>query len=283
MSRRGENCGPYAGAVWPAGAESPAIGGGPRSLFGGGTLGQLTLWSGRSLVVPAVLANMLAEAWPERTAFRWCVGDEVRPAEAGLLEGAAAELRSRGHYVEMWRRPGAPAVRPEVKERHDHVAELYAEAFARCREDYLLTIEDDCVPPVGGLARLAESMSLDVAAVAGVYRIRGIEERLNCSVSLSEMWTAPLAEDFPAAVVETPMVGGGFTLWRGLALAQVPPVQCLMFRDAEGRDTWLAGWDDWIGRHLARRGWRVLSDGRLWVRHENEQVRKFLEERGLEA
>lgn len=261
-----------------------AIGG---MLTGAGALaavkfGQLTLWSGRSPIMPQLLSYMLTEAWPKRTHFRWCVSEQMPDHQLNLyLLPAARELMLRGHTVEMWQAPGAPTHENIDARRHQHVAVLYADAFQRAAvDDWFLTIEDDNLPPPRALAQLAQHMRPDRGQIGGVYRIRGSPEFLNCSTSLLDPWTPPLAEEAPRCVFISPMMGAGFTLYNGAAMRRIPPVQCRV-TPRPGMVDHVAGWDDWVGRYLASMNYVSVSDGSLWIEHHTPEVYAYLAKHGL--
>lgn len=251
--------------------------------LGAGTFGQLTLWSGRSGIVGALLGYMMDEAWPAGTHFRWCVSDQMAEREVCLqLLPAARELMARGHTVEMWQAPGAGTHDNGDVARHEHVARLYREAFRRAaQDDYFLTIEDDNLPPPRVLAQLAQHARPDRAQIGAVYRIRGAPMYLNCSLSLEDPWRVPLADECPRGVFITPMMGAGYTLYLGSAMRRIDPVQCRV-RMAPGKaEPHVAGWDDWVGREFARLGYSSVSDGSLWVGHHTPEVQAHLAHLGL--
>jgi hypothetical protein len=265
----------------PTGAGQPVMlnGAGPLAAV---TFGQLTLWSGRSPILAQLLAYILSEEWPKRTHFHWCISDQMPEHQLCLyLIPAARELMLRGHTVELWQAPGAPTHENTDARRHQHVATLYADAFRRASvNDWFLAIEDDNLPPPRALAQLAQHMRPDRGQIGGVYRIRGAPEYLNCSTTLADPWTPPRAAAAPRAVFLTPMMGAGFTLYNGAAMRRVPPVQCRV-TPKPGTIDHVAGWDDWVGRHLAGMGYVSVSDGSLWIEHHTPEVMAYLHHFGI--
>lgn len=261
------------------GGQAVLTGSGP---LGAVTFGQLTLWSGRSPIMAALCAWFLAEEWPKGTHFRWCVSDQMAEHQICLyLIPTARELMLRGHTVEFWQRPGAPTHENTDARRHQHVAGLYAEAFRRAAvDDWFLSIEDDNLPPPRALQHLAQHMRPDRAQIGGVYRIRGAPQYLNVSTSLADPWTPPLAAAAPRSVFVTPMMGAGFTLYNGAAMRRIPPVQCRVTKQ-DGNPDHVAGWDDWVGRHLAQLGYVSVSDGSLWIEHHTPEVAAYLKQHGI--
>ncbi len=261
------------------GQKALPIGGGPLAAV---TFGQLTLWSGRSPILAQLCTYFLEESWPARTHFRWCCSDQMPEHQLLLyLLPTARELMLCGHTVEMWQRPGAPTHDNGDARRHQHVAQLYAEAFRRAAvDDWFLSIEDDNLPPPRALAQLAQHMRPDRGQIGGVYRIRGAPEFLNCSTSLADPWAPPKAVDCPKGVFLSPMMGAGFTLYNGAAMRRIPPVQCRVTKQ-EGKVDHVAGWDDWVGRHLAELGYVSVSDGSLWIGHHTPEVSAYLNHFGL--
>ncbi len=252
------------------------------SNLSAGTFGQLTLWGGKSPIVPELMAYFLEEHWPKGTHFRWCVSEQMVDREFLLyLVPTATQLMTMGHTVEMWRAPGASTYENTEPDKHRHVAMLYRDGFRRgALDDYCLSIEDDNLPPPGALAQLAQHTRPDVAQIGGVYRIRGAPEYINVSTSLANPWTPPRAMDIPCGVFHTPMMGAGYTLYLGSALRRMPPVQCKVTEHGYGH-THVAGWDDWVGRHFAEMGYRSVSDGSLWIGHHTPEVMAYLKHNHL--
>lgn len=258
-----------------AGGKIMPTGSGP---LGAVTFGQLTLWSGRSPIMPQLLAYILSESWPSRTHFRWCISDQMEEHKLCLyLIPAARELMLRGHTVEMWQAPGAPSNENTDARKHQHIAKLYAEAFRRASvDDWFLAIEDDNLPPPRALAQLAQHMRPERGQIGGVYRIRGAPEYLNCSTSLEDPWTPPKVETAPKCVFLTPMMGAGYTLYNGAVMRRMPPVQCRV-TPRPGMIDHVAGWDDWVGRQLHSMGYVSVSDGSLWIEHHTPEVMAYLD------
>lgn len=252
------------------------------SMISAGTFGQLTLWGGKSPIVPQLMEYFLSEDWPARTHFRWCVSELMDAREFMLyLLPTAVQLMDLGHTVEMWRAPGASTYENTAPDKHRHVAALYRDGFRRAAlDDYCLSIEDDNLPPPRALAQLAQHARPDIAQIGGVYRIRGAPEYINCSTSLANPWTPPPAASIPRRVFDTPMMGAGYTLYLGSALRRMPPVECKVSPSAYGGQH-VAGWDDWVGRHFAAMGYRSISDGSLWIGHHTPEVTAYLKHHNL--
>lgn len=245
-----------------------------------GSMAQLTLWSGRSAVLPAVLNYIAQESWPARSTFYWAVSDEMSARELSLLlVPAAMLLMEHGHAVHFWQLPGARDHDNAKATRHHHVAALYRDAFRRAVADaeWLLTLEDDNLPQPGALARLAQGMTApDIAGIAAVYRIRGAPMFLNCSTTAGERWTPVPAHQCPAGLFPTPFTGGGLTLYRAEAIRRATPVQCRELVDSTDGTPYVEGWDGHLGREFLRLGYRLLSDGGLWIGHHTPEIMNHL-------
>lgn len=247
------------------------------------TFAQLTLWGGASPAVARLLDYILTEDWPEKTHFLWQFSSKVSEREKCLrLIPAALQLMDRGHTVEMWVAPAAPTYENTDPAKHEHIAGLYRDAFGRAsRFDYCLSIEDDNIPQPKSLEQLMEHMHPSIAQIGGIYRIRGSPEWINASDSLECPWTPVLASSVLPVVMDTPMMGAGYTLYQGKALRRMRPVQCIVTPQPNG-PAHVAGWDDWVGREFARLGYQSVSDGGVWVEHITPEVLRYLELHGLD-
>lgn len=146
------------------------------------------------------------------------------------------------------------------REIHDHVARLYNDVFAIVRDDFVLTLEDDVVPPLDAMGRLQSSMSHDwgfrqVAAVAAVYPAR---ENPQCTVASSELdrWK-PIRISEVRDEHWVAMCGWGCTLWHNALLRKCRPIQAAP----------LCGADATTCRSLHEMGGKIVLRGDVRCEH----------------
>ena len=162
-----------------------------RVLFGDSEVEEgltvVTLWRGEWNPVQADLLRwMVNEKFPRETRFAW-VAPEGSTAEIAL-EKAWVEFDAgdEGYSCDFIPTPAVP-VRGNV-EKHQLVAALYNEALRGVRSEWVMFVEDDVIPPAGGVERLLTTMlaqPLDTAVVAAAYRSR---VRPNAVCAMDARW-----------------------------------------------------------------------------------------------
>ena len=221
------------------------------------SLGVLSLLSGRRSTFPLWREFLRTAELPPEAAL-YVVDDSDDPAFTALVRDACAELGEPGRFARVsltvrHQRYGGSEDEPYfVRERHLRVAGLYAHHMGAAREDLLLTLEDDVVPPPDAIRRLAAQLRPDtpVAAVAGAYDMGG--DALCCGRA-DGGWGSPVFwSDLTDDPIEVGCVGGGCTLWAGWALAATP----VPFRWYHG-----LGWDGSLCTAMRERGHTVLLHG----------------------
>jgi hypothetical protein len=178
------------------------------------------------------------------------VTNEMRARRVAQGLGAGSMLRTV-----VSKTPEARADDAELA-RHQHVAALYNDAFARVAEDLILTFEDDTIPrEPDALTRLLDGLDIDCAigAIGGAYETRQ-HAGVVCAARSRERWTdCPVASELGDEAQEVGYIGGGFSLYPRWALREAIPVRA---RRTEAGD--LRGWDAWVCESMRQAGFRVV-------------------------
>lgn len=227
----------------------------------------VTLWSGHNLDTANKVLEWLASAdIPASSMLYWVdnSGGKMRP----LLHWYAALLGSRfiGVTIIDAGKPYQPNPGETYKHpsRHSHVAYLYNLILPMIREEMIVTIEDDTIPPLDGVRSLLKLIQpgSSVAVAAGVYRSRPSPERI-CASKDKKIWRdVPLYDKLPTTPFEVGMTGLGFALCANWAIQECLPVFCELTED--GR---LMGWDGNLGLALTERGYKLMVDPRVKCAH----------------
>jgi hypothetical protein len=173
---------------------------------------------------------------------------------------AARQLDRVSLSVRPDRYPGAADEPYFVRERHLHIARLYADLLPTIGEDLILTLEDDVEPPPDAVRRLGEHLAANAgygcAAVAGAY---DMGDGALCAGRPDGGWGSPIRwEQVTDQPIEAGCVGGGCTLWANWALAGQP----ISFLWHEG-----LGWDGSLCSAVRRRGYRIQVHGGVRCTH----------------
>ncbi len=218
------------------------------------SFGFVTLWSARESE-DRVLDWLATAEVPPQSALYW-VDNSGGRSTAKLQQAWAQRLQPRFRRL-VWIEAGDPyraAQGEDLKHpgRHQQVARLYSQVFARVWDEMVVTLEDDTVPPADGLRSLLALYSAGnrVAAVAGVYRDRINPARIAAARHKHYWQDIPVYDALPAEPFEVGMTGAGFTLIVNRALQQVLPLRCI--------DHPLLGFDANMGRDFTALGYRVL-------------------------
>ena len=134
----------------------------------------VTLWrSDWNPVQTDLLRWMVSEPLPVGTRFVW-MAPEGSATEVALEKAwVGFEARELGYTCDYIPVP-AVAVQSNV-EKHHLVAALYDEALKGVRSEWVIFVEDDVIPAVGGAERLMaglQAQPLDTASIAAAYRRR---------------------------------------------------------------------------------------------------------------
>jgi glycosyltransferase involved in cell wall biosynthesis/SAM-dependent methyltransferase len=256
-----------------------------RSMTTGEDLDDI--WRARSLGIVTPLAPRPSsfERWwkylreaelPPKTSL-YIVDNTGDPGFSAWINEACHDLRaSRGiGHVEITA-GGAPFIsdgRRDAKDRHHHVAKLYAMVLPRVREDFVLTLEDDVEPPLDAPRLLGRTFcwgpqegvgGQPIGAVAAAYGWPGMDALVCAGFGDTEWGDAPGWEALGdgSKPLEVGFVGGGCTMWANWALRGTP----VRFHwDRERR----LGWDAGLCADLRRRGWRILLHGGVRCQHHH--------------
>lgn len=232
-------------------------------LFHVRSLGILTLLSGRSSTYDRWVGFLREAELPRRTSLH-VVDNSGDAAFTRRVRHTLGELGARFERVCLTVDPvryGGPADEPYfVRERHLHVARLYATAVPTLREDLVLTLEDDVEPPPDAVRLLVAQLSAEaphgVGVVAAAYDMG--DEHL-CAGRDDGGWGSGITwADLGDRAMDVGSVGGGCTLWGNWALHAAP----VAFRWYDG-----LGWDGSACAGLRRRGVRVQLHGGVRCTH----------------
>jgi hypothetical protein len=253
--------------------EHPASRTAARNRSGGAAA---DLWQARSLAIVSLLAGRTStyERWgkflrtaeiPRHTALY--VVDNSGDAEfTHRVHRTCQELAAsrRLEHVSLSIRPGRYVGQDGegyfTRQRHLHIARLYADVLSTVREDLVLTLEDDVEPPPDAIRRLAEQYRSgaggNFAAIAAAY---DMANGALCAGRADGGWGSPIYwHQVPDQPMDVGCVGGGCTLWANWALAGEP----VSFLWQEG-----LGWDGSLCTALRKRGYRIQVHGGVRCTH----------------
>lgn len=237
------------------------------------TLGIVTLLAGRRSTFSRWADFLRAAELPPRTSL-YVVDNSGDPEFGNLVSSTCQELaHARGlEQLAILPRPqryrGSPDEPYFVRERHLHIARLYAEVVRTVGEDLVLTLEDDIEPPPDAIRRLGEQIGCTpwgrYGAVAGAYDM-GPDGGL-CAGRADGGWGSPIFwPDLTDEPMDVGCVGGGCTMWANWALARQP----VPFMWYEG-----LGWDGSLCTRLRQDGYGIqLHGGVRCVHHVHGRLR----------
>jgi hypothetical protein len=158
---------------------------------------------------------------------------------------------------------GDPAEGYLTRERHQHVARLYASVLPRVTEDTLMTLEDDIEAPLNAARRLGEEIGYGsaarIGAVAATYAMPHNESQVCVGDGRDYGWGSTMRwEDVPDGPIDVGCVGGGCTVWANWALRSVPVYL---------RWQQLLGWDAVACTEMRRSGYQVRLHGGVRCHH----------------
>lgn len=247
-----------------------------ESLWKAYSFAYVTVWSGaRGYPSTDVLGWYDAQIPPQASIY-WVnnSGDEIFTKALHNFARDFAEVGFRNITIinagkpyqtqegETYRDPG----------RHRHVAYLYNQVFPIIREEIIVCIEDDMVPPRDGIRTLLKEFTpgSNVAVAAGVYRSRPSPEYICASRDKKTWRDAPKFDQLPNKTFEVGMTGCGFALIANWALQECLPVFCEVTPD--GR---MMGWDGNLGLALTERGYKLLAVPSVKCQHLCPQVIEY--------
>jgi hypothetical protein len=234
------------------------------------------LWRLRSIGIVSLLAGRIStyERWegflhtaelPRHTGL-YLVDNSGDPDFGSRVQHSARELATARHldHVCVLVRPRRYDTSREdgyfYRDRHLHIAQLYAEVLPTVTEDMVLTLEDDVEPPADAIRRLSEhlacSSSGNHAAVAAAY---DMGDDALCAGRADGGWGSRIPwNEVGSEPIDVGSVGGGCTLWANWTLAAAP----VTFEWHKG-----LGWDGSMCSDLRRRGYGVQVHGGVRCTH----------------
>ena len=245
------------------------------SLMTAYTFGIVTLWSGKSAAEDELLGWLERAELPARTALYWV--DNSGGKLTAKLKAAYERIKHRFtalHFIDMgepyYIAPGEPYI--DIR-RHSHVAGLYNQVFTRVREEMVVILEDDVIPPLDGIHQLMQHFrpGSNTAFVTGVYRSRTAPTHC-CAATHKEQWSGvPRYDDLPSNAFEVSMSGGGFAIVGNWALQQALPMRC-----EYSKRGYLMGWDGNLGLALAAKGYKLILEPKTKCKHLCAEVIEYL-------
>jgi Glycosyl transferase family 2 len=237
------------------------------SIWRARSLGIVSLLAGRTSLLDRWTRFLLTAELPPRTGL-YIVDNSGDPNftrrvyETCLL---IASQRKLSHFdIAVTGRPYKPdPYEPYMtKERHLHVAQLYAQALPRITEDLVLTLEDDVEPSPDAVRRLGEEIGYpsrgNIGVVAAAYPSPQSEQRVCAGLGPEGWGNAVSWRALPAEPFDVGCVGGGCAVWANWALREcVPHVQWHL----------MLGWDGVVCTELRRKGYRVQLHGGVRCQH----------------
>lgn len=156
------------------------------------------------------------------------------------------------------------------KERHLHVCKLYNSVFPLINDDFILTLEDDVIPPLNGLRLLADYISLPtkIGAIGGIYP-SPIDDKVATASTALDHWDSniPLLSVYKEPI-KIGFIGGGFTLWNNAAIKDILPAKVKI--DSNG----LKGWDNNFSLEMRQKGYDIYLHNNVkcehWCKNNNE-------------
>lgn len=150
------------------------------------------------------------------------------------------------------------------KEKHQHVANLYNDIIPKINEDFILTLEDDVIPPLDGAKKLFDQISLPtkIGAIGGVYASPTNKDETTASLD-NDIWqnSIPL-KNIPNTPIKVNFIGGGFTLWNNSAMKKIIPAK-VSFNKYGG----LTGWDNNFSLDIIKENYDIYLHGDVICEH----------------
>ncbi len=245
-----------------------------ESLWTAWSFGILTLWSGLNLKAhEQIFEWLLAADLPPTTYLHWV--DNSGGKMAATLDQWAAQIRHKVKGISITS-SGVPHV-PSRGEpylylpRHNKVAALYNEAVPKITEDIIVTIEDDTLPPEGGLRKLVHLIrpGNNVAMACGYYRSRNTPGKACLSID-KKTWLGVEMTDIPSKPFEIGMSGVGFAIFANWALQKCLPQLC-----GNSTSGQLLGWDGAVCLTLTEKGYRMVCHPEVLCAHLCQEVQAY--------
>ena len=154
----------------------------------------------------------------------------------------------------------------EVGDAYNSAIEQIVRDKTLSRFKYILTLEEDNMPPPDGLVKLYESIQ-NFDAVGGLYWTKG-EGGMPMIYGAPDEWPINYRPQMPKVGEIQPCngLGMGFTLFR-MSMFKDKSIQRPLFRTAPSSTQ-----DLYFFRNAAKRGYRFASDNRVLVGHHDSNT-----------
>lgn len=231
---------------------SAALGTIPSTLWHARRHSFVTLFAGREEPLAPLMRWFAQAVLPPQTELEWVdnSGDQFFHDE---LWRRAASLSQKRPEITRIRIHRAPDRVPNASRLaiHEHVATLYNLALHGITSEVIVTLEDDVIPPLDGLAPLVNPLQPwgNTGAVGGVYPCRNNPQVAVAALDPKEWRRMPLLSTLKgSSLFSVGMVGGGFTAWNGAILRSLLPMQL--------SEKPLLGWDGNLCARMNAAGYR---------------------------
>jgi hypothetical protein len=238
------------------------------------SLAIVSLLAGRDNTYPRWERFLYTAELPPHTAL-YVVDNSGDPEFSLRVSRTCQELAARRQldHISISVRPDRYAERGDAprfeRERHFHIARMYADLLPRVGEDLIFTLEDDIEPPPDAIRRLAAQIGRhpwgNYAVIAGAYDMGG---DVLCARRLDHGRDSPIywhqMSDEP---IDAVWVGGGCTLWANWALKGLP-IPFLWHGSV--------GWDPSLCGTVLRRGYGIRVHGGVRCTHHVHGVIRTL-------
>lgn len=154
----------------------------------------------------------------------------------------ARELSKKYNDIRIVVNRSSFQITPEYYDgRHEFIGNIYSKIFPSISTDYIITLEDDIIPPKNGIMSLFNSIKRlnKCGGIAGIYPSRDVNG-LICGLfkNSNRHRRLPLNYINNIGQIEAIRFGGGFTIWNNAALREVYPIKCIRKSDND-----IVGWD----------------------------------------
>lgn len=164
---------------------------------------------------------------------------------------------------------------PELQKRyydpymHSHVANIYNEIFQFIKSDFILTFEDDIIPPLDGIKQLHDHIvsPTKIGAIGASYILSQKNKDIITASLNKTNWKFNIhTNQLNKGVKDVGFIGGGFTLWSNFAVQK-----CLPLYIEYGKD-FLHGWDYNLCKDIRMNGYEIKLDTNLQCDHLKERI-----------
>ena len=145
---------------------------------------------------------------------------------------------------------------------------LYNQILPRVREDMLVTLEDDVVPPLSGLRDIVSIVGANshIGAMAGAYLSRCGGNRICAAIGRDYIDGRVYLRDIKPKPMRVGCTGGGFTVYQNALIQRALPMR---FDVIDGTPT---GWDTIICNAITDQGYSIFMHGGVWCEHKGQAV-----------